>query len=83
MWIETQDGYTIANVETGTAVMFRDYNGIWEIYFIAGDSSLSHVCAVYKNEATARKAFEDFKAKLRRNGEKIFKFKEDEADERN
>ena len=83
MWIETQDGYTIANAETGSAVMlrFRDYNGIWEIYFIAGDSRLNRVCATYKDEATARKAFEDFKAKLRRNGEKIFKFKEDEANE--
>lgn len=83
MWIETQDGNAVTDIENGSTIILRIHINVWEISLSVGVSNLSRVCAVYKNEATARKAFEDFKAKLRRNGEKIFKFKEDEADERN
>ena len=76
MWIETQDCKLI-NLDNGVEIK-KIASAIQDehlIIWIQGRNS--EICGEYANESDAAKAFDDFKNKLRRNGEKIFKFKGD------
>lgn len=79
MWIETQEGELI-NLDTGTQVIIREpknENRGWWIILNHSEMGASRICAEYASEGKAREVFESFKNKLRRNGEKIFKFEGD------
>ena len=80
-WIETQDG-ELLNIVTGASLVIsppKNDNRGWWIVLNHNVAGASRICAEYAKESDAMKVFEDFKNKLRRSGEKIFKFKE-EAD---
>ena len=78
MWVETQDGVVVINLETGSYVYLDERKDGWQV--ILETATLSHILGKYKAEKNAREMLDAFKQKLRRCGEKVFKFKE-EAEE--
>lgn len=74
MWIETQDGDLI-NMETGSCVYVDAKINSWNVLF--DTTSKIYVLGRYKAEKNAREMLDAFKQKIRRSGEKIFKFKEE------
>lgn len=76
MWGETQDGVIVINLETGYCVRFTKLEG-GKYAVIFDIKERLYVLGKYKSEEKAREMLDAFKQKLRRSGEKIFKFKEE------
>ncbi len=75
MWIETQDGEL---VNSAYIKRLFTHKKILMIEFANGGTV---TIAEYHDETEKKKAVEEFKTKLRRCGEKIFKFKESEEND--
>lgn len=75
MWIETQDGDLVNAEYVKRLYVHRQF---LMIEFADGGTV---TIAEYSDETKMKKAVEEFKTKLRRCGEKIFKFKESEENE--
>lgn len=75
MWIETQDGDLV-----NSAYVKRLWLCHKSLMVEFADGGLVKI-AEYNDENEMEKAVEEFKTKLRRCGEKIFKFKESEENE--
>ena len=75
MWVETQDGVVVINLETGSYVYLDERKNGWQVILKA--ATFRHILGKYKAEKNAREMLDAFKQKLRRSGEKIFKFKEE------
>ena len=78
MWIETQSGDLI-NPESAIVIkIMRKCGGGYVVAAMMRDEQITF--AEYTEKNHAQKDMEEFKNKLRRNGEKIFKFKGDVED---
>ena len=75
MWIETQNGDLINSKFIKRLYIHRQF---LMIEFADGGTV---TIAEYSDESKMKKALEEFKTKLRRCGEKIFKFKESDENE--
>lgn len=75
MWIETQDG-DLVNAD----YIKRVYVQKQFLMLVFADGGTVTI-AEYSDETKMKKAVEEFKTKLRRCGEKFFKFKESEEND--
>ena len=79
MWIETQEGELI-NLDTGALMAIKEAkienHGYW-LMLNHQAMGINRLCGEYAEKEQAEKVFEELKNKLRRNGEKIFRFKGD------
>lgn len=75
MWIETQEGELI-NPESAVVIkIMKKCGGGYVVAALIKDETST--CAEYLDKSKAQADMEKFKNKLRRNGEKIFKFEGD------